>query len=314
MTHAAPHLEALARRALVHYNLQAAQLTLFGTSETTIFRVDGESDKAFALRLHTAVRANLAALESELQWLESLSKVMNTSVPTPVRSITGMWVVPLGETHETAPWATLLSWVDGEVLGAPLNLEQAAQAAAVLANLHRQAEVFRPPANFTQFTYDVAYFWRRWQDLQAALGPAHLNTAQAAVVEAKWDTLTALLHPMHHVPGGFGLIHGDAHPGSFVSHSGDLHIIDFGRLGWGAYLLDVAYCVLDMEPPERAAFLESYRRMRDVREGHEAHLKALMYLSALDNLAFLAQRPHELEFGLDALPSLLDAIAKLKVA
>ena len=36
-----------------------------------------------------------------------------------------------------------------------------------------------------------------------------------------------------------------------------------------------------------------------------------MYLSALDNLAFLAPHPHELEFVLGALPSVLGAIRRL---
>jgi hypothetical protein len=39
--------------------------------------------------------------------------------------------------------------------------------------------------------------------------------------------------------------------------------------------------------------------------------KALMYLAALDNLAFLAGRPHERAFVLEALPGVLRAIANL---
>jgi hypothetical protein len=36
-----------------------------------------------------------------------------------------------------------------------------------------------------------------------------------------------------------------------------------------------------------------------------------MSLAALDNLAFLAERPHELDFVLDALPSVVEAISRL---
>lgn len=143
------------------------------------------------------------------------------------------------------------------------------------------------------------------------LSPKQVGYADLSTVEDAWDTFSFLLNPIEEVPGGFGLVHGDAHPGNFLWHNDELHIIDFGRLGWGPYLLDVADCTLDMELPERAALLESYRQVRDLPKGYEAHFRALMYLSALDNLAFLAVHPHELEFVLEALPGVLSAIRTL---
>ena len=219
--------------------------------------------------------------------------------------------MPLGNTKQTPPWATLLSWVEGQALDAPLDLIQASQAGTLFARLHRHAETFRPPADFKRDTYDLAYYRRRWEALQVLLGPKHLSLDEVAVVEAAWSTLTALLDPIHEVPGGFGLVHGDAHSGNFLGHGGELRVIDFGRLGWGPYLLDVADCTLDMEPPERAAFLESYRRVRGLPEGFETHFRALIYLSVLDNLAFLAPHPHELKGVLETLQSVLSAVAKL---
>lgn len=181
----------------------------------------------------------------------------------------------------------------------------------MLSRLHRHAETFRLPADFRRTTYDLAYYQLRWEALKALLGPEHLGRDEVAVVEAAWSTFAALLDSVQGVPGGFGLVHGDAHPGNFLWHEGELRVIDFGRLGWGPYLFDVADCTLDLEPPERAAFLESYRQVRDLPEGFETHFRALMYLSVLDNLAFLAPHPHELEGVLETLQSVLSAIAKL---
>jgi Ser/Thr protein kinase RdoA (MazF antagonist) len=56
----------------------------------------------------------------------------------------------------------------------------------------------------------------------------------------------------------YGLIHADTHPGNFVIQGERLRLIDFGRLGWGPYLLDIAHCALDMEPAQRGAFLDGY--------------------------------------------------------
>ena len=298
------------QRALAAYGLGDAHLTRLGGAENTNFRADAP-DGSFVLRLHTAGRFDLPTLDAEMRWLAFLDDVDKGLAPAPVRTDGGTWVVPLGTTQDTPPWATLLSWVEGQTLDAPLSLMQASQAGALFARLHRHAEAFRPPAEFRRDTYDLAYYRGRWEALKTLLGTKHLGYDELAAIESAWGTFAALLDPMPDVPGGFGLVHGDAHPGNFLWHEGELRIIDFGRLGWGPYLLDVADCTLDMEPPERAAFLESYRRVRGLPEGFETHFRALMYLSALDNLAFLAPHPHELEFVLGALPSVLGAIRRL---
>ena len=305
MTH-----EADAQRALAAYSLDNARLTRLSGAENTNFRVD-VPDGPFVLRLHTMERFNLPTLTAEMEWLSFLDGADKGLAPKPVRTSGGAWVVPLADTSETPPWATLLSWVEGQALDAPLDLAQASQAGALFARLHRHAEAFRPPADFRRNTYDLAYYRGRWEALQTALGPEHLGYDEVAVVEDAWGTFAPLLDPVRKVPGGFGLVHGDAHPGNFLWHGGELHIIDFGRLGWGPYLLDVADCTLDMELPERAAFLESYRQVRALPGGLEPHFRALMYLSVLDNLAFLAPHPHELEGVLETFRSVLDAMAKL---
>ncbi|MGY2897290.1 hypothetical protein [Deinococcus sp. UYEF24] len=66
-----------------------------------------------------------------------------------------------------------------------------------------------------------------------------------------------------------------------------------------------------MKQPERTAFLQGYTEVRPLPEASGVHLRALICLAALDNLAFLADRPHELEFVLDALPTVIEVIGRL---
>lgn len=301
---------ALALRALTAFGLPDARLTLLGVSDNTVFRVETPTGDPLVLRLHTAPDLGARAVTSELVWLDSLGGVGDGVFPRPRRIPSGEWLAELGDPGR-APFASLLTWVPGDVIGGPLDEGQARQAGGLLAALHRHAETFVPPAGFERPTSDLASFRRHWQDMQTLLGPAQVTDEQAAIIEASWPTFETLLEPMQTVPGGFGLIHGDAHPGNLLWDGGTLRIIDFGRLGWGAYLYDIAYAVLDFEPAERAAFLDGYRGMRGLPEGVEPYMRALMYLSALDNLAFLARQPHEHEFVLKAFSAVVDAIARL---
>ncbi|MEF2277496.1 phosphotransferase [Deinococcus sp. YIM 134068] len=298
----------LARRALTEYGHADALLTPLGESDSTVFRVEAAGRERLVLRLHDADRHGEQALHSELRWLDHLARADGPTLPRPVPTPGGAWVVPLGE-GETL--ATLLTWVDGEPPGGPLNAGQAAQVGELLAELHLRAEVFTPPPGFERPTYDLAHFRRGWADLRATLGPGRMTDEQAGVIEAGWPTLAALLDPVEDVPGGLGLVHADAHPGNLLWHGGEVRLIDFGRLGWGPFLLDVAEGVLDLDPPERAACLEGYRRRRPLPGGVDLHLRALICLAALENLAFLARRPHEVEFAVRAFPSIVGAVSRL---
>nr|WP_281416207.1 phosphotransferase [Deinococcus aestuarii] len=281
-----------------------------GVSDNTVLRVDTPTGDPLVLRLHTAPDLGARAVTSELVWLDSLGGVGDGVFPRPRRSLSGEGLVELGGPGRT-PFASLLTWVPGDVIGGPLNVVQARQAGGLLAALHRHAEAFVPPEGFERPTYDLASFRRHWENMQTLLGPARVTDREAATIEASWPTFEALLEPLHNVPGGFGLIHGDAHPGNLLWDGKTLRIIDFGRLGWGAYLYDIAYAVLDFGPAERAALMEGYRSVRGLPGGVEPSIRALTDLSALDNLAFLARQPHEHEFVLKALPSVVEAIARL---
>ncbi|THF68155.1 hypothetical protein E7T06_17615 [Deinococcus sp. Arct2-2] len=305
-------LEVRAQQALHLFGLPDAALTPLGQSDTTVYRVGGLDDHHYVLRLHTSHAQDSRALQAEACWLDHLWLVVPDVFPRPIRSQAGHWVEAVGERPEASPvWATLLTWLDGEPLSAPFTPEQAKDAGQLIAQLHLHAEQAESFANLDRPTYDLTYFDRSWQALQRTLGIARVTPDQVAVVEAAWPVLQDLLDPIEAVPGGYGLIHGDAHPGNFVVQREQLRLIDFGRLGWGPYLLDIAHSALDMESAQRAAFLDGYTLLRPLPTTRDLHFRALLSLAALDNLAFLAERPHELDFVLDALPSVIGAIARL---
>ncbi len=299
-------LEALAHRALDAYGLQGAQVAALGLSDNSVYRVTVASGARLALRLHTAARHAAPALASELEWLDHLSRAA-LPVPAPVRSAADEWVVRL----EDSTLYTALTWLDGEPLAGRPDPAQAGQMGALLARLHLQAERFTPPPGFTRPEYSAAYFQACGQDLTQTLGTDAMPPARAATLHRHIAALADALGPLQAVPGGYGLIHADAHPGNFLLGPDGPSVLDFDRCGFGPYLLDVAGATLDLEVPERDAFLAGYAGVRALPEGQEAPTRALKCLAAVQNLAFLARRPHERPFVLEALPHVEGVIAQV---
>lgn len=306
--------DALAAQALEQYGCADARLTRLRAGDNTVYRVETADGETLALRLHTALRHTAPALESELVWLGHLAGGAGLPVPRPRRSRAGAWVVTL-DAGETGPLhCTLLGWVAGDSLpeGRGFTLGEAGQAGALLARLHLQAEVFPVPADFERPRYDGAYFLTCWQALDESLSP-HVSAARLGKLGAALERLVRSLGWMEEVPGGVGLIHADAHPGNFVQRGARLGLLDFDRCGWGPFLLDVAGASLDLEPPERGALIASYLQCRPLPAGYEQPLGALRMLAGVENLAFLAGRPQELPFVLEALPTVESAVAQVRL-
>ena len=303
-------LLTLAQQAVALFGYPQAHLTPLAESDNTVFRADEGNAHSFALRLHTSGRQRAAALTSELIWLGHLAERTDLPVPKPVRSKAGTWLVGVpgksGALH-----ASMLMWIQGEVLDRPLSVPEAGEAGRLLAHLHLEAERFEPPNGFERPAYTLPAFLNCFSELQASLGRDNLSAEDRIVLQAGLAEIMAQLTQWNNLPGGFGLIHGDLHSGNLIRNGKRLSLIDFDRCGWGPYLLDIAGAVLDMEPGERAAFIAGYHRQRPLPEGYTNPVRALMCLSALENLAFLAKRPHEIPYVLKALPTLVSVVCEV---
>ncbi|WP_221090922.1 phosphotransferase enzyme family protein [Deinococcus aquaedulcis] len=293
----------MSRLLLEEYGLRQAHITLLREGENSVFRVDIPSGERYALRLHTAGRHHPAALDSELEWLDLLARNGAIPVPQPVRSVSGSWVASLRVPPAPSLLCTLLTWLEGEALpeGQEFTLTQAEQAGEVLGQLHTQAEQFRPPAVFERPHYDAPYFLASARQLQQNI-TTFVDRQRLDRLNVALPQMLRKLGPLNDIPGGFGLIHADVHPGNFLQQETGLALIDFDRCGWGPFLLDLANADLALEPEERAALITGYTRFRALPAGYEHPLKALRVLAMIDNLAFLSERPEELPFVLEALP------------
>ena len=181
----------LARQVALMYGYSQARLTRLAESDNTVFRADMEAETgntetggSFVLRLHTSRRQGAAALTSELIWLGHLADHSDLPVPGPVRSETSTWLVSVPSESGALLHASMLMWIQGEVLDRPLNVSEAGEAGRLLAGLHLEAERFEPPSGFERPTYTLPYFENCLSELQAALGPDEPSAEDRTVLQA----------------------------------------------------------------------------------------------------------------------------------
>lgn len=104
-------LRALARQALLQYDIVAARIRLASRSTNAIYRITSVDGQAYALRLATPGWRTLLDLQSEALWLEALARDTRIGAPAIMRTRAGDAVVALsGGVH-----ATLMDWLPGHL-------------------------------------------------------------------------------------------------------------------------------------------------------------------------------------------------------
>jgi Ser/Thr protein kinase RdoA (MazF antagonist) len=255
--------------------------------------VDG--GRSFALRVGRPGYQTLAAIRSELAWMDAL-RASGIRTPPPVHGRDGEvvqqfefggrrqvavaydWVagVPLAETESTAPWARL---------------------GGIMASIHHHGRMWRQPDWFDRPAWDLEALvgesprWGNplpsgaWSDETRRL----LARARAVVR----DRLTALGTG----PDRFGLVHSDlGFENVLIDGSGDAIVIDFDDCGASWYLYEIASVLYPLEGDERFsacrdALVAGYRRSGDLPDALLAELPTFLMARRLATLGWIFSRP-----------------------
>jgi Ser/Thr protein kinase RdoA (MazF antagonist) len=109
-----PAFDELARRVLARYALpDDVVMTLISRSENSVYCIeDPANGRRWVLRLHRRDYHALAAIASELAWLEAIARDTNVIVPRPVAGADGALIqtVPAGSQQQAA---VLFHWEQG---------------------------------------------------------------------------------------------------------------------------------------------------------------------------------------------------------
>jgi Ser/Thr protein kinase RdoA (MazF antagonist) len=294
-----------ARSALAEYRCHPDSVVeLLTVSENATFLVTDPDAGRSILRVHRHGYHSLAAIASELAWMDALRAEAGVRTPRVLPARDGRRVVCVPERGgpERAPaerHCVRFEFVPGsepaaaDVAGLAGHFEE---LGAITARMHAHARSWAPPAWFTRFAWDVdAAFggkprWGRWRD-GIGVGPA-----EREVLGRLERALRQRLAAFGAGPARYGLVHADTRLANLLVHEGATAVIDFDDAGFGWYLYDLGTAVSFFEhdpavPALVEAWLDGYRRGARLPEADEAEIWTFILFRRLLLVAWIGSHP-----------------------
>lgn len=264
-------LRQVALAALSRYPLAAGRLTFVAHGENTTFRHDGP-DGRHLVRVHRHQRHGggldaVAAIRSEIAWLQALRRHTELAVPQPVAARDGASTVTVDLTGTTRV-CSVLRWMDGRIHEAsprPTHLRRLGDA---MARLHDHADGWTPPSGFVRIRWDHETFFGNVM-VYGGTPAARCWDLLPEELRARFRTVDTAMVDIIAGAGDTGLIHADMHLGNALFDRGAAKIIDFDDCGTGPRLYDLAVALWELRdrpdyPLFRDALLSGYSGRRDL--------------------------------------------------
>ena len=264
--------------------------SLINLSENHTFRIDGPTGERHVLRVHRPGYHSLEAIKSELAWVEALRAGGGLPVPRPLPAADGEWVQRIAGPGLSERFAVLFAFEDGVE---PQAHEQLQPLFSVLgeyaARNHIHAGRYRPEGPVVRPTWDERVLDSDgiWGDWRRAPG--------VEPVRESLDRLDRRLRADLAVYGKgaerFGLIHADMRLANLLVTGDRVTLIDFDDCGFGWFAYDFAAAVSFIDdqtvlPSLKQAWLEGYRRHRDIDPADVAAMDTLVLLRRMLLLAW----------------------------
>lgn len=289
-----------ASQALAAYGLPDCTLNFLQHSDTLTYQVSTTSPgEAYLLRLHIPVStamgshgSEIAALQSELQWLEALNNDTDLELQRPRRNRSGALVSTFWDDFsETSIHATLLTWLDGEpYLRSLENASTARQIGRLLAQLHTHASAWQYPPGFTRPRRDAAYFWQMLSQLNPCVQQGRIQPPDYFELETAVEHLTESMCALSQNAACQGVMHADAHKGNLLYYQERVRLIDFSFCAIGDYMFDLAIAMSDMRPELHPHFLAGYQSLRPLPPNYPRLVEGFFIGMMVGSFVYLSAR------------------------
>ena len=290
-----PHLETLANRALVLWDLpQEATARLINVSENAVYLVEAAGGYKAILRIHREGYHSRRAIECELTWIDALGAEGGVTTPGYYLGRNGNAIQQMGLEGQMSPrFMVLFHFVTGD---APDETGDRTpgfeELGGIAARCHLHALGWPKPQPFERLVWDIDAVlgpqptWGDWRD-----GP-DVGDEDCAVLEEVETVLRRRLAAFGKAPDRYNLIHGDMRLANLLVDAQGIRLIDFDDCGWGWLLYDFAAAISFIEddpavPALKAAWLRGYRRIRPLNAEEETEIDSFVMLRRLSLLAWI---------------------------
>ncbi|MBT5218182.1 MAG: phosphotransferase [Woeseia sp.] len=309
-------LEAAARDALSHWDLEGASLDLIKHRENAVYEARIGAFRG-ALRLHRFGYHSDIELLSELQWMQALAKA-DIRTPKIIPTSDGrLFVNHLSDSLPAELQIDMFEWIDGrqrgsveEGVASETNVTDTYTAIGELAaRVHNQSAEWQLPPGFARHAWDAdgiagqAPLWGQFWKLESA------TEVEATLLENARDKVYADLSSIEKSSANYSLIHADFTPENVMVDANGVRLIDFDDAGFGWHLFELATSLyfLKSEPcfdQAKSGLIEGYRRHRALTDEHLELLPLFFLARGLTYVGWVHTR-HETETARELSPMIL---------
>jgi Ser/Thr protein kinase RdoA (MazF antagonist) len=295
-------LRRMALKALEYFDIEVDRLRVINNFYNAIFRVDSQKGAKYVLRIALPENNhNAGKYETEMSWLDALSRETKLSVPKPIATVNDQWSIKVAvEGVPEARYCMLLSWVPGRDLANHINENTLKKWGQLAAILHNHSQKYRPPTGnclpiFNRVTppppfkeplilfepqYEQFFPFERRKIYQSAI-----ETAHAALDDISTSGIPKII------------VHGDLHQWNIRIYRGRLSPIDFEDLMWSWPVQDIAtslYYLVSHEkyPALRAAYQDGYTTILPWPERYSGELNAFIASRGIGMVNLILQHPN----------------------
>ncbi len=277
-----------------------AKATLINVSENLTYQVAAGTWRAI-LRLHRPGYHSVAAILSELEWLNAIRADTALSTPRAIIGRDGMAVQRIAFAAGDERHAVLFEHLPGRHPDAGGDLTPAFEALGEqTARLHDHVQGWTRPDGFERMAWDEAAVFgpaATWGDWRAA---PNVTADMRGVLEQVEAIVTSRLLTYGKGADRYGLIHADLRLANVLIDEDRLHLIDFDDCGFGWFGYDFAAAISFVEddpavPRLKAAWLTGYRRVRSMPDEDAAMIDTFIMLRRLALLAWIGSHMESTE-------------------
>jgi Ser/Thr protein kinase RdoA (MazF antagonist) len=259
----------LAAAAMSQYNISVRSMRLYCFATNLLYEVQSNLGERFILRMAFPGWRTLEDLRSEAAWLAALHEDTDIGAPLVIPALSGAWVLPMTGLGVPDIWyATLMTWINGRLLGHYLTSANLERMGELFARLHIHGKRWLPPSEFTTRRFE-AYLSRGEPDVlfrpevlrNFSEDDRRLFFLARRWVEKEYDNLDRR---------DLRIIHCDLWHENIKLDHGKLHPFDFEDTIWGFRLHDIAMGMLDLL--ETVGNIRYHSLLASFRSGYETLL------------------------------------------
>ena len=288
-------LRHLAKRALVEYRIDSPSLRPQLYHNNATFRVDAApsaSDSSscedvyessrFLLRISRPGFHDSSKILSELQWLVALHTDTELTVPSPVPTVDGSWIVsPSVNGVPEARHCVLFKWIRGRCPGYRIGRDSYRKVGVFLGRLHSASFRFVSREGFQRKVWNHDTILGGEPSIDRDAIKKFATREDQSNLDAFKDLLAQTLGFIGKGSDRYGMIHGDFQYSNYLMRRERIAAIDFDDSGWGHYAYDIAVNFSRMERRNdfqlmRESFLSGYRSVFPLPNAFEQYLHTLI--------------------------------------